>query len=222
MSVVTSFIKPANNLPDELLCLSIKDLFLLPSLEQALTIVTPSDIRKIDKSLANPGRFIATIPYFGVNEQSDIGCIAKITTFIELEDSKKYIVGLTGMSRFNLLDSNIKVNSVNKIDVSQRDSFFDDRDFFKQKIFNRDDFNKLLIQYLELRSHKHDRNFTAQDVCSLPDAKLLSIVISKLSDNEDFKKMIIDVKNISRIVRCLTDELHLAIAQDESVSHLKH
>lgn len=100
------------DLPKVLPLFPLPGVLLLPRARLPLNIFEPRYLQMFDDALKSEGRLIGMIqPRLGVEEEGpegpppplhSIGCAGRITAFSETEDGR-YLVTLTGVSRFRLL-----------------------------------------------------------------------------------------------------------------------
>ena len=126
-------------LPKELPYLDIKDIFISPLLEKTLNIFEKKYIEAVNKALADPSRMVAILPF----KDSNIGCAARITSFIEEGDL--CFINIKGIRRFTVSDIKKSRKGFYKIEPNW-DCFLADMQLEKQKIKNRISFEDIIIR----------------------------------------------------------------------------
>lgn len=92
----------AADLPDTLPIFPLAGALLLPRGRLPLHVFEPRYLAMFDDALKTTGRMIGMIQTMGEGDRMHaIGCAGRITSFTETED-KRYMVTLTGVSRFRL------------------------------------------------------------------------------------------------------------------------
>lgn len=95
----------AGDLPDVLPLFPLPGALMLPRARLPLQIFEPRYLAMLDDTLKTSGRLIGMIqPADEAGERlHTIGCAGRVTSFTETEDGR-YMIQLTGVSRFRLLD----------------------------------------------------------------------------------------------------------------------
>lgn len=95
-------------LPETIALFPLTGALLLPRARLPLHLFEPRYLAMLEDSLKSPARIIGMIqprdvPQGGGNRLSAIGCAGRVTSFSETDDGR-YMVTLTGISRFRILD----------------------------------------------------------------------------------------------------------------------
>lgn len=98
----------AADLPDTLAVFPLPGALLLPRSRLPLHIFEPRYLAMLDDALKTPARLIGMVqpnevPGRGDNGLHTIGCVGRITQFSETDDNR-YLITLTGVSRFRILE----------------------------------------------------------------------------------------------------------------------
>lgn len=95
-------------LPETIALFPLTGALLLPRARLPLHLFEPRYLAMLEDCLKSPARIVGMIqprdvPQGGGNKLSAIGCAGRITSFSETDDGR-YMVTLTGISRFRILD----------------------------------------------------------------------------------------------------------------------
>lgn len=109
-ATLTSALPPHLSLPDTLPLFPLSGVVLLPGARLPLNVFEPRYLAMVNYALGQPGRLIGMIQP-NMLENTDAftpslyktGCAGRITSFTETEDGR-YLIGLTGISRFVLAE----------------------------------------------------------------------------------------------------------------------
>lgn len=93
---------PVAELPEVIPLFPLSGALLLPRGRMPLHIFEPRYLAMIDDALKTRGRVIGMIQPLGEDELHEVGCAGRITSFTETDDGR-YLITLTGVSRFRLL-----------------------------------------------------------------------------------------------------------------------
>ncbi|WP_438956911.1 LON peptidase substrate-binding domain-containing protein [Cognatiyoonia sp.] len=97
----------ARDLPDTIAVFPLSGALLLPRAKLPLHIFEPRYLAMIDDALKTPQRLIGMVQPFespsGKESLQTIGCAGRITALSETEDGR-YMINLSGMSRFRILE----------------------------------------------------------------------------------------------------------------------
>lgn len=145
------------DLPDTLPLFPLPGALLLPRARLPLHVFEPRYLAMFDDALKTPGRVIGMIqPADQSGERLHaIGCAGRITSFTETED-RRYMVTLTGVSRFRLGATETGFTPYMKARISW-DGF--ERDLGraeKDPAFEREPFLDLLARYFDVADLRTD------------------------------------------------------------------
>lgn len=144
--------KPIAELPDKIPVFPLPGVLLLPRARLPLNIFEPRYLQMLEDTLCTPHRLVGMIQPQEVPRGAEpclhkIGCAGRVTSFSETEDGR-YLITLTGISRFRIRDKHEGFKPYIQADVSW-DSF--DRDVRAPQPdheFDRPRFLTLLGKYL--------------------------------------------------------------------------
>lgn len=116
-----------DNLPSVIPMFPLPSALLLPGGHLPLNIFEPRYLAMIDAALASPDRLIGMVQPVEddqtVNTQTQpvpglfaIGCAGRITYFQETED-QRYLIALTGVSRFRLIDQQLQPSGFRNAEI---------------------------------------------------------------------------------------------------------
>ena len=148
-------------LPEILPIFPLPGALLLPKSRLPLHIFEPKYLAMVDEALQNSFRLIGmlqtkqTSAVIDKENLYDIGCAGRISNFSETDDGR-YMITLSGVSRFKVLKVVEGFSPYIKAEVNWRD-FSEDQE--KTKIdndFDRDSFFSLLKKYFAIKGLKTD------------------------------------------------------------------
>ena len=149
------------DLPDVIPVFPLTGALLLPRSRLPLHLFEPRYLAMLDDALKSPGRLIGMVQPSMAPGKKDcdrlqaIGCVGRVTQMSETEDGR-YMVTLTGVSRFRLLEEVDGFTPYRRARVSW-EGF--DRDLGPADTddgFNRQAFMNLLARYFESRELQTD------------------------------------------------------------------
>ncbi|MEM8538906.1 MAG: LON peptidase substrate-binding domain-containing protein, partial [Pseudomonadota bacterium] len=148
------------DLPGTIPVFPLPGALLLPRARLPLHIFEPRYLQMLDDALKTPARLIGMIqpnevPGRSGNGLHSIGCAGRVTQFSETEDNR-YLITLTGMSRFRVQSEVSGFTPYRRCDVSW-DGF--ERDLGNSEAdtgFRRSGFLDLLGRYFETKSLSAD------------------------------------------------------------------
>lgn len=150
----------AADLPDTIPVFPLPGALLLPRARLPLHIFEPRYLQMLDDALKSPGRVIGMVqpnevPGRDGNGLHTIGCAGRVTQFSETEDNR-YLITLTGISRFRVKQEVTGFSPYRRCDVSwtgfERDLGGSEDD----DLFDRKRFLDLLGRYFDSRSLSAD------------------------------------------------------------------
>jgi Lon protease-like protein len=148
------------DLPDTIPIFPLPGALLLPRSRLPLHLFEPRYLAMLDDALKTSERLVGMIqpnevPGRGGNGLHSIGCVGRVTQFSETEDSR-YMITLTGISRFRLVEEVNGFTAYRRAKVSwngfERDLGPPDAD----PRFDRAGFLKLLERYFQIRELETD------------------------------------------------------------------
>ncbi len=145
------------DLPDRIPLFPLPGALMLPRARLPLNIFEPRYLAMLDDALKTSHRLIGMIQPAGGEDKRlhAIGCAGRITSFNETEDNR-YMITLTGISRFRLVEREEGFSPYIKAAVSwdgfERDLGPTERD----ESFDREPFLDILSRYLDLADLRTD------------------------------------------------------------------
>lgn len=203
-------------LPGSIPVFPLPGALLLPRAQLPLHLFEPRYLQMLEDALKTPARLIGMVqpnarPNGGKDALHRIGCAGRVTQFSETEDGR-YMITLTGISRFRLAEEVEGFTPYRKFDVTwggfERDQGGPEHD----RGFDRDGFMHLL-----------DRYFTARDLSAdwptLKDAddELLINSLSMLLDFEpEEKQALLEAPSLSTRRETLVTLIEYALRGGQS------
>lgn len=151
----------AADLPGTLAVFPLPGALLLPRARLPLHIFEPRYLAMLDDILKTPHRMIGMIqPIPGPGDGDGdilhtVGCAGRVTAFSETDDGR-YMITLTGISRFNISAEVEGFSFYRKCDVDWHGFDADLGPAEHDPEFNRDPFMKLLARYFEVQKLEID------------------------------------------------------------------
>ena len=143
------------DLPRSIALFPLPRAVLLPRSRLPLHIFEPRYLAMVEDVMKTPERLIGMIQPNGSDRLHTIGCAGRLTQFSETEDGR-YMITLTGISRFRILSEQNGFEPYRKFDVTWDGFEQDRRGVDRDTAFDRDAFFKLLERYLEGRGLSTD------------------------------------------------------------------
>ena len=128
---------------------------LFPGTQLPLNIFEPRYVQMIDDALASPGRLLGMIQPEKTNQSSTnkglkrVGCVGRITSFNEAEDSR-YLITLSGVIRFEV-DKELDVTTPYRQVIANYDKYKVDAETQNIDGIDRSKLLALVKRYLEHR-----------------------------------------------------------------------
>ena len=169
------------DLPDTIAVFPLPGALLLPRSRLPLHIFEPRYLSMLEDVLKTPERLIGMIQTSGKKSEErmqSIGCAGRVTQFSETEDGR-YMVTLTGISRYRIRDEIEGFTPYRRFDVSWTGFEGDRAATDKDPSFDRAGFFKILARYFKARGLSTDWD-TLKDA----DDELLINSLSMLLDFE--------------------------------------
>jgi len=152
-----------SNLPQTIPVFPLLNAFLLPRARLPLNIFEPRYLAMLDDVLKTEQRLIGMVqpreapPSTGDPQLHQIGCAGRVTSFTETEDGR-YMVTLSGISRFRILAQNTGFTPYTRADVDW-DSFHSDLGKVDaDNGFDRSGFLKVLQRFFDKSEMAGDWN----------------------------------------------------------------
>ena len=206
-----------SDLPAKLIFLNSDSLPLLPLEERTINISHLDNIELIDNILKEPKRVLAILSKEKKKVISDVGCMAKIRSFIETDDGN-YIINIVGICRFYIDKISVE-NNINMVFPIWYE-FCDDLELVKQKITNRHDLNHLTYNYFNLFYQKYDIDL--KKIAEISDDNIVSLLTTNLNYDKNSQKNLVKAKNLDEISQIFYNIMEAQVAEHESLTKIKH
>ena len=152
----------SSDLPETIPVFPLPGALLLPRARLPLHIFEPRYLTMLEDCLKTPHRLIGMVQPLetgtpGQSRLHEIGCAGRLTQFSETEDGR-YMITLTGISRFRIRAESTGFSPYRKADVAWSDF---KRDLGREEEdpgFDREVFLKLLARYFEASELQTDWN----------------------------------------------------------------
>ena len=146
--------KSIQEIPKKIPIFPLTGAVLFPDTQLPLNIFEPRYVQMVDSALASPDRLIGMIQPSsseskGAGSLKKIGCVGRISSFNEAEDSR-YLITLTGMCRFEIeeeLDTTTPYRQV----IAKYENFDTDLENISLEKIDRSKLLALVKRYLEHR-----------------------------------------------------------------------
>lgn len=206
------------NLPNQLIYLNLDSDLLLPMEERSIIISNIKDMNLVDSILQDPRRFIAILPKRKKKILSEIGCVAKIKSFVETEEGT-YVINIIGICRFHIDKIALQDNKLNQV-LPIWHEFLDDLDLAKQKITDRKYLNDLTYNYFSIFYQKYDIDF--HRITEIPDDRMVSLLTTNVNYDVNNHQNLLEAKNLDDISRIFQNIMEAKVAEYESRNQIKH
>lgn len=208
----------AADLPDTLPVFPLPGALLLPRARLPLHIFEPRYLAMLDDCLKSRNRLIGMVqplPHADT-ELHNIGCAGRVTQFSETEDGR-YMITLSGVSRFRILKEENGFQSYRKCLVEWRDF---DRDLGLHEEdagFNRPDFLTLLKKYFDAQSLSTD-----WDALKEADNEMLINSLAMLLELQvEDKQALLEAKALSDRRKILTTLLEFSLLSGDAEDRMQ-
>ena len=146
----------AADLPDTIPLFPLPGALLLPRSRLPLQIFEPRYLAMLDDVLKTNNRLIGMIqPFVGRDELHKIGCAGRVTSFAETDDGR-YMITLSGVSRFRLLSETEGFTPYRRAHISWKGFEPDLGAAESDQTCNRDALISLLSRFFEARDLSTD------------------------------------------------------------------
>jgi len=215
--------KNTNDFPKHIPLFPLSGVLLLPKSRLPLNIFEPRYLKMIEDVLATEHRFIGMIqPKPNKNTRdsnlkfNNVGCAGRLISFTETDDSR-YLITLSGVSRFNYVKNVDTFKPYIKAEV-EWDTFRDDGILETlPKSFNKDDFLEIISKYFTLTNLQTD-----WESLKKADDELLINSLSILCPFEnDEKQALLEAKTIKERVKILTTLMEMSIKAETTFGPLQ-
>ena len=206
------------NFPKTVPVFPLSNCLLLPNGNLTLNIFEDRYIRMTEDSISN-NRLIGMIQPKKTNttkvELYNIGCLGKITHFSELKD-KKYLIELTGQSRYKIIDNKLTDKGYMTANVDYTEFHLDLSTNYKEVS------SALMKDFLPaLKSYFNSENIKAdwKIIEKAPSALLIKSLAQSCPFNNEEKQMLLESKDINNITETMITLFKIAAAGDTKNIH---
>ena len=189
----------------------LSNCLLLPNGNLTLNIFEPRYINMIEDSISN-NRLIGMIQPKKTNttnvELYNVGCLGKITHFSELKD-KKYLIELTGQSRYKIINNEITDKGYLTANVDYTRSHLDSSTNYKEIS------SALMKEFLpSLKSYFNSENIKAdwKIIEKASPTLLVNSLAQSCPFNNEEKQMLLESKDINNITQTMISLFKIAAA----------
>lgn len=216
--------KNISDFPNKIPIFPLSGVLLLPKSRLPLNIFEPRYLKMVEDVLATEHRFIGIIQPKTNNKKekststslSNVGCAGRIISFTETEDNR-YLITLSGVSRFNYIKSVDSFKPYIKSEVGWNSFINDDKIETLGSGFNKDKFLSIISEYFKLTNLQTD-----WDSLKKADDELLVNSLSILCPFEnDEKQALLEARSIEERVNILTALMEMSIRADNTFSPLQ-
>ena len=191
--------KTTQEIPRKIPIFPLTGAVLFPDTQLPLNIFEPRYIQMVDSALASPNRLIGMIQPSssetkGLGNLKKVGCIGRISSFNEAEDSR-YLITLTGVCRFETeeeLDTTTPYRQV----IAKYDNFGTDLENISLEDIDRNKLLALVKKYLEHRKILADWEIIQQT----PTKQIINYSGVLVPFSPEEKQLLLESKNL--ITRC--------------------
>ena len=201
-----------SSLPESIPVFPLPGVMLLPRCTLPLRIFEPRYIVMLDDALKSSHRFIGMIqPRPDPENERDlysVGCAGRVSRFSESEDGK-YVISLTGISRFRVLETIAGFSPYLKAKVDWAEFEGDFRMPSRDSDFERSGFMELLKRFFERRGIKADW----KGLNSVEPTELVDIVAMQCHFDYSERQALLEAPTVSDRRRALEALMSLAVVE---------
>ena len=180
-----------DELPNKIPIFPLSNCLLLPKGNLKLNIFEPRYLNMTEDSIVN-NRLIGMIQNSDKDDLYKVGCVGKIVQFTETKDFK-YIIELSGICRYNMINYNLTERGYNLADVNY-ENFLNDLSTNILKI-NENKFLNALKCYFKFQNIDTDWELIKKAPLNL----LIISLAQNCPFNTEEKQMLIETKNINEL-----------------------
>lgn len=178
-----------NDLPNHLPLFPLDNVLLLPFGKMPLNIFEPRYIKMILESLKKQRLIGIVQPKDNSGEFFNVGCMGKITSFIETPDNR-IVLNLDGICRFKITDSQLSQGGYYNANVETID-FVEDINVVEPMI-DRDSLIKKFANFFKIKKYDLDLNIIEET----SNLQLLSTLTMLAPFNKIDKQAILEAQNL--------------------------
>ena len=178
-----------NDIPDHLPLFPLDDVLLLPFGKLPLNIFEPRYIKMVLESLKKQRLIGVVQPKGNSGAFFNIGCIGKITSFIETPDNR-IVLNLDGICRFKISDSQLSQGGYYNANVETVDFIHDIN--LVEPMIDREGLIKKFAQFFKIKKYDLDLNIIEET----SNLQLLSTLTMLAPFNKIDKQAILEAQNL--------------------------
>jgi len=196
------------DLPETIPLFPLPDAVLFPNARLPLNIFEPRYLAMLDDTLKSDHRLVGMIqPKDGRDQLHDIGCAGRLVQFSEQDDGR-YLVTLSGVSRFRLVSKVDGFTPYIRAAVNWAPFGQDTKPTAEDPLFDRDGFLKLLSRYFQATNLSTD-----WESLSKADEELLVNSLAMLCPFEtEEKQALLEANGLEKRRETLVTLMQFAIA----------
>ncbi len=200
-------ILPAD-LPDVIPLFPLSEAILMPRAKLSLHVFEPRYLTMLDDTLRSDHRLIGMVQPMQADSEAlhQVGCVGRVTSFTETEDHR-YMITLSGVSRFRIEQIEEGFNPYKKARVNWRGFEGDSRSMSKDPSFDRGGFLKILRRYFDLR----DLSTDWEQIQGAEEEMLINSLSMLCPFSIEEKQALLEAINLAERRRTLTALLEYAI-----------
>ena len=212
--------RPGRNVPDRLPLFPRPGALLLPGGQLPLNIFEPRYLRMVDDALGS-ARMIGMIQPrngspSGAPPLYTIGCAGRITSFSETDDGR-YLINLTGMSRFRLT-SELNADTPYRLGEIDIDDFRgDEAQDESAELVDRERLEAAMRHYLDAEGLKTDW----EAVTEAPTAALIASLAMGCPFAPNEKQALLEAENAAARAECLIALMEMAQGDGADIGNLQ-
>ena len=178
-----------NDIPDHLPLFPLDNVLLLPFGKLPLNIFEPRYIKMVLESLKKQRLIGIVQPKDNSGDFFNIGCIGKITSFIETPDNR-IVLNLDGICRFKISDSQLSQGGYYNANVETVDFIHDIN--LVEPMIDREGLIKKFAQFFKIKKYDLDLNIIEET----SNLQLLSTLTMLAPFNKIDKQAILEAQNL--------------------------
>ena len=178
-----------NDIPDHVPLFPLDNVLLLPFCKLPLNIFEPRYIKMILESLKKQRLIGIVQPKDNSGDFFNIGCIGKITSFIETPDNR-IVLNLDGICRFKISDSQLSQGGYYNANVETVDFIHDIN--LVEPMIDREGLIKKFAQFFKIKKYDLDLNIIEET----SNLQLLSTLTMLAPFNKIDKQAILEAQNL--------------------------
>ena len=215
-----------DNLPAKIPMFPLPSALLLPGGHLPLNIFEPRYLALVDAALASPNRLIGMVQPIEDDQTNQsknlpvpglfsIGCAGRITYFQETED-QRYLIALTGVSRFRLLDQRLQPAGFRQAQI-EWDEFHTDLQADTSSI-DRQPLIAVMKQYFKLKGFDADWSQIEQSNNDQLLATLSMVCPFEVAE----KQALLEANDLSTRADLLIAMMEMALHEDNGGQDARH